>query len=98
MSRKARCGGSALGGHADKGEFGYMASDCYKARLTKGLLGVDLGEGYIIEVLNFRLKKVLRRELFESSEEAREELEYVRDDIKLMTTEEFREKYLQPSS
>jgi hypothetical protein len=81
---------------AGKSEAGYLAEDNYKARLTKGLLGVDLGEGYIVEVVNFRTKRVLRRELFESSDVARDELDRVRSDIESMTTEEFRRKYLQP--
>jgi len=81
---------------AGKVELGYQAEDNYKARLTKGLLGVDLGEGYIVEVLNFRTKKVLRRELFENSDAARDELAKIRTDIDQLTTEEFRRKYLQP--
>jgi hypothetical protein len=81
---------------ASRSEVGYLAEDNYKARLTKGLLGVDLGEGYIVEVLNFRSKRVLRRELFESSEEARNELDKIRSDIEHMTTEDFRKKHLQP--
>lgn len=81
-----------------KVELGYEASENYKARLTKGLLGVDLGEGYIVEVLNYRTKRVLRRELFGSSEEAREDLDRIRSDIKSMTTEDFRRKYLQPTT
>ncbi|MHB8895449.1 MAG: hypothetical protein ACYC99_09785 [Candidatus Geothermincolia bacterium] len=81
---------------ADRPDVGYLAEDNYKARLTKGLLGVDLGEGYIVEVVNFRSKRVLRRELFESSEIAREELDRVRSDIESMTTEEFRRRYLKP--
>ncbi|HEY5526649.1 MAG TPA: hypothetical protein VIK02_03615 [Candidatus Anoxymicrobiaceae bacterium] len=81
---------------AGKAEAGYLAEDNYKARLTKGLLGVDLGEGYIVEVVNFLTKRVLRRELFESSEVARQELDRVRSDIESMTTDEFRRKYLQP--
>jgi hypothetical protein len=96
MARMAKDRKSTAGGEAGKGEAGYLAEDNYKARLTKGLLGVDLGEGYIVEVVNFRSKRVLRRELFESSEVAREELEKVRADIELLTTEEFRRKYLQP--
>jgi hypothetical protein len=79
-----------------KVEFGHLASDNYKARLTKGLLGVDLGEGYIVEVLNYRSKRVLRRELFETSEDARLELDRIREDIDHLTSDEFRSKYLQP--
>jgi hypothetical protein len=79
-----------------KVELGYLAGDNYKARLTKGLLGVNLGEGYIVEVLNFRTKKVLRRELFEDADAARDELALIRDDIDRLTTDEFRRKYLQP--
>lgn len=85
---------------SDKGvarvELGENASDNYKARLVKGLLEVDLGEGYIVEVINFRSKRVLRRELFDTSEEAREELAHVRDDIDRMSTDDFRKKYLKP--
>lgn len=79
-----------------KVELGYLAGDNYKARLTKGLLGVNLGEGYIVEILNFRTKKVLRRELVEDPDEARDELALIRDDIDRLTTEDFRRKYLQP--
>jgi hypothetical protein len=79
-----------------KVELGYLAGDNYKARLTKGLLGVNLGEGYIVEIINFRAKKVLRRELFEDPDEARDELALIRDDIDRLTTEEFRRKFLQP--
>ncbi|MBK5093675.1 MAG: hypothetical protein JJE48_09200 [Actinobacteria bacterium] len=81
-----------------KVELGQRALDNYKARLTKGLLGVGLGEGYIVEILNYRTKRVLRRELFEEPEEAREELSRVREDISKMTTGEFRKKYLQPEA
>ena len=77
-------------------ELGYLAHDNYKSRLTKGLLGVNVGEGYIVEVLNFRTKKVLRRELFDHPENAKDELARIRDDIDRLTTEEFRRKYLQP--
>lgn len=96
MAKKASSRKSAGSTQMGKVELGYNAGDNYKARLTKGLLGVGLGEGYIVEVLNFRTKRVLRRELFENSESARDELDKIRDDIKRLTTEEFRRKYLQP--
>ena len=83
-------------GKNGKVELGYFAQENYKARLTKGLLGVGLGEGPIVEILNFRTKRVLRRELFEDSGEARAELKRVRGDIDRLTTEEFRKRYLQP--
>ena len=83
-------------GPAGKAEVGYMASENYKARLTKGLLGVELGEGYIVEILNFMTKRVLRRELFDDPEDARDELARIREDLERLTTEEFRKKYLQP--
>ena len=76
-------------------ELGQRALDNYKARLTKGLLGVGLGEGYIVEILNYRTKRVLRRELFEEPDDARDEITRVREDIDKMTTGEFRKKYLQ---
>jgi hypothetical protein len=79
-----------------KVEIGYLAQDNYKARLTRGLLGVNVGEGYIVEVLNFRTKKVLRRELFDSPEDARDELARIRKDIGQLNTDEFRRKHLQP--
>lgn len=81
---------------AAKIELGNRADDNYKARLTRGLLGVGLGEGDIVEIINYRTKRVLRRELFEDPDEAREELNKVREDIERMSTEEFRRKYLQP--
>jgi hypothetical protein len=83
-------------GSEDKDELGYHASDYYKARLTKGLLGVELGEGYIVEILNYRTKRVLRRELFDHPDDARDELNRIREDIDSFTTEDFRRKYLQP--
>ena len=79
-------------------ELGQRAQDNYKVRLTKGLLGVGLGEGYIVEILNYRTKRVLRRELFEEPDDAREEIARVREDIDKMTTGEFRKKYLQPEA
>jgi hypothetical protein len=96
MARKAKDSKRLESSQAGKVELGYLADDNYKARLTKGLLGVDLGEGYIVEILNFRTKRVLRRELFENSDIARQELERIRDGIDHLTTEEFRRKYLQP--
>jgi len=79
-------------------ELGQRARDNYKARLTKGLLGVGLGEGYIVEIVNYRTKRVLRRELFEEPDDARDEMARVREDIDKMTTGEFRKKYLQPEA
>ncbi len=75
---------------------GYFASELYKARLTKGLFDVDSGEGYIVEVVNFRSKRVLRRELFDNPAAAREELATIRSDIDGLTTEQFRTRYLRP--
>ncbi len=96
MARMAKDRKSTAGDDTGRSEPGYLAEDNYKARLTKGLLGVDLGEGYIVEVLNFRSKRVLRRELFENAEVAREALGRIREDIDGLTTEDFRRKYLQP--
>jgi len=84
--------------HKVKVELGEMATDNYKARLTRGLLGVGLGEGDIVEIINYRSKRVLRRELFEDPDEARSELSRIREDINKLSTEEFRKKYLQPPS
>jgi len=81
-------------GLAGKVELGFNAHENYKARLTKGLLGVGLGEGSIVEILNYRTKKVLRRELFDDHGSARAELALIRDDIKHLTTDEFRRKHL----
>lgn len=91
-----RSGKPDAGGNEDKQELGYLASDYYKARLTKGLLGVEQGEGYIVEILNYRTKRVLRRELFDHPEDARDELGRIREDIEKLITEDFRRKYLQP--
>lgn len=96
MTRQDRIRKSAPGGDPGGTPPGHLAADNYKARLTRGLLGVGLGEGYIVEVLNFRSKRVLRRELFEESNYARDELDRIRADIEQMTTEEFRKKYLKP--
>lgn len=96
MARKSGEGKGRDATPSGRMELGIQASDNYKARLTRGLLGVDLGEGYIVEVLNYRTKRVLRRELFESSEAAREELEVIREDIERLSTDDFRRKYLQP--
>jgi hypothetical protein len=85
-------------GPAGKVELGFDAIENYKARLTKGLLGVGLGEGPIVEILNYRTKKVLRRELFDDDAAARVELKRIREDIKKLSTEEFRRKYLTPPS
>ena len=76
---------------------GTHASDNYKARITRGLLKVGVEEGYIVEIINYRTKRVLRRELFDGPEEAKDELARVREDIELLSTEEFRLKYLQPT-
>lgn len=80
-----------------KVELGVFAKDNYKARLTKGLFDVTQGEGYIIEVVNFRSKRVLRKELFDNLDEARKELRRIRSDIAVLETEEFRRKYLNPA-
>jgi hypothetical protein len=78
-----------------KVELGENARDNYKARLTKGLLDVRMGEGYIVEVVNFRSKRVLRRELFDHPGEARAALAGIRDDIERLSTADFRKKHLQ---
>ncbi len=70
------------------------AKNFYKARLTKGLLSLEAGEGPIVEILNFRTKRVLRRELFDAQDEARLALDAIRSDISNMSIEEFQKKYL----
>ncbi|MDD5748708.1 MAG: hypothetical protein PHP64_06665 [Actinomycetota bacterium] len=84
--------------HRPKIELGKMAHENYKARITHGLLGVGLGEGDIVEILNFRSKRILSKELFDDPEEAKRELSRIREDIKKLTTEEFIRKHLQSQS
>ncbi|MBN2169423.1 MAG: hypothetical protein JW738_09280 [Actinobacteria bacterium] len=94
MHSSERYGQSNREKFTSKVEMGYLAGDNYKARLTKGLLGVGLGEGYIVEIINYRTKRVLRRELFENSKDARSEIDRIKSDIDTLTTEDFRKRYL----
>lgn len=75
-------------------DLGNLAGENYKVRLTRGLLEVGLSEGYIVEIINYRTKKVLRRELFDDIKFAREETARIKADIETLTTEEFRNRYL----
>lgn len=70
------------------------ARDAYKVRISKGFVDADFGEGFLVEVWDYRSQRIIYGERFHDLERARRREKEIKVDLDGMTTERFLQAYL----
>jgi hypothetical protein len=75
-------------------ESGYTAKDIYKVRISKGFVDADFGEGFMVEIWDFRTQRIVYGERFHDLERARRMEKEIKGDLEGMTLDRFQQSYL----
>jgi hypothetical protein len=70
------------------------ANMVYKVRISKGFVDSSYGEGFMVEVWDFRTQRLVYGERYKDLEEARRRQKEIRNDIDSMTRERFQQAYI----
>lgn len=69
------------------------ASKAYKVRISKGFVDADFGEGFLVEVWDFRIQRLMYGERYKELERARRRQKEIKSDLDNMTLERFEQAY-----
>ena len=69
------------------------ASQVYKVRISKGFVDANFGDGFLVEVWDFRVQRLMYGERYKELERARRRLKEIRNDLDTMTLERFKQVY-----
>jgi len=70
------------------------ASTVFKARISKGFIDAAFGDGFLVEVWDFRTQRLVHGERFKELEKARRRLQEIKNDIDSMNLERFQQVYV----
>lgn len=70
------------------------ASTAYKVRITKGFVDADFGDGFLVEVWDFRVQRLVYGERYKELGEARRRQVEIKGDLDTMSLDRFRTAYL----
>lgn len=76
------------------GNGGEAANMAYKVRITKGFIDASFGEGFLVEVWDFRVQRLVYGERYKELEEARRRQTEIKGDLDSMSLDRFRQAYL----
>lgn len=74
------------------------ASTVFKVRISKGFIDATYGEGFLVEVWDFRTQRLVHGEKFKDLEKARRRLQEIKGDIDSMNLERFQQAYVSRQS
>jgi len=77
-----------------RGNGGDAANTIYKVRITKGFVDASFGEGFLVEVWDFRVQRLVYGERYKELEEARRRQKEIKGDLDSMSLDRFRQAYL----
>gem|GEM_PF-1055862 len=69
------------------------ARDAYKVRISKGFVDADFGEGFLVEVWDYRSQRIIYGERFHDLERARRREKEIKSDLDSMSIERFLQSY-----
>jgi len=69
------------------------ASQVYKVRISKGFVDANFGEGFLVEVWDFRIQRLMYGERYKELERARRRQKEIKNDLDSMTLERFKQIY-----
>lgn len=72
----------------------YTAKDIYKVRISKGFVDSDFGEGFMVEIWDFRTQRIVYGERFHDLERARRVEKEIKGDLEGMSLDRFQQSYL----
>lgn len=75
-------------------DLGFAAKDVYKVRISKGFVDAKFGEGFLVEVWDFRAQRIVYGEKHRELEKARKREKEIRVDLEQMPLEKFQQTYL----
>jgi hypothetical protein len=78
-----------LGGNGSE-----SASTAYKVRISKGFVDASFGEGFLVEVWDFRVQRLVYGERYKELEQARSRQKEIKGDLDGMSLDRFRQAYL----
>jgi len=70
------------------------ASTAYKVRITKGFVDASFGDGFLVEVWDFRVQRLVYGERYKELERARRRQKEIKNDLDTMSLDRFRQMYL----
>ena len=73
------------------------ASMAFKVRISKGFVDATFGEGFLVEVWDFRTQRLVYGERYKDLEKARRRQRDIKGDLDNMTVERFRQAYFSRS-
>lgn len=79
-------------------ETSYTAKDIYKVRISKGFVDADFGEGFLVEIWDFRTQRIVYGEKFRDLDRARRSEKEIKGDLENMTLDRFNQSYLKKRS
>jgi len=80
---------SLMGGNGSE-----SASTAYKVRITKGFVDASFGDGFLVEVWDFRVQRLVYGERYKELERARRRQKEIKNDLDTMSLDRFRQMYL----
>ncbi len=76
-----------------KGNSNQAANAVLKVRISKGFVDAAYGEGFLVEVWDFRTQRLVYGERFKELEKARRRQKEIKNDLDNMTMERFQQVY-----
>jgi hypothetical protein len=70
------------------------AKDIYRVRISKGFVDMEFGEGYLVEVWDYRVQRIVHGEQFKDLATARRREKEIKNDLDTMSMEKFEQAYL----
>ncbi len=77
-----------------KGNGSEAANSSLKVRISKGFIDAAYGEGFLVEVWDFRRQKLVYGERYKDLDKARRRQREIKNDLDQMSLDRFRQTYL----
>jgi hypothetical protein len=77
-----------------RGNGSEAANSSLKVRISKGFIDAAFGEGFLVEVWDFRRQKLVYGERYKELDRARRRLNEIKNDLDTMSLDRFRQAYL----
>ncbi|MDI6873835.1 hypothetical protein [Candidatus Solincola sp.] len=77
-----------------RGNGSEAANSSLKVRISKGFIDAAFGEGFLVEVWDFRRQRLVYGERYKELDRARRRLNEIKNDLDNMSLDRFRQAYL----
>ena len=77
-----------------RGNGSESASSAYKVRISKGFVDASFGDGFLVEVWDFRIQRLVYGEKFKDLGQAQRRQREIKSDLDNMSLDRFRQAYL----